>query len=90
MDLTYALLKKTTIGIMGSTLLIAGITMIILPGPGILAIIAALSLLATEFLWAHKLMVKYKLKKPEQYIRQEEKVLQKEEKKLVKKMQKTL
>jgi hypothetical protein len=73
---------------MGSTLLIAGITMIILPGPGILAIIAALSLLATEFLWAKKLMKKYHLKKPEQYIQEEERVLQKEEQKVEKEIQK--
>ena len=36
----------------GFTLLLAGIVMLALPGPGLLAIAAGLSVLATEYTWA--------------------------------------
>jgi len=39
----------------GSTLLVAGTAMLVLPGPGILTIAAGLSLLAKEVLWAQRL-----------------------------------
>jgi uncharacterized protein (TIGR02611 family) len=40
----------------GFTLLIAGVLMLVLPGPGILVILLALALLATEFAWAETLL----------------------------------
>jgi uncharacterized protein (TIGR02611 family) len=40
----------------GGTLLVAGVVMLVLPGPGWLTIAAGLALLAGEFLWAHKLL----------------------------------
>ncbi len=36
----------------GISLVIAGIAMLVLPGPGIATIIAGLAILATEFAWA--------------------------------------
>ena len=39
----------------GSTLLVAGTAMLVLPGPGILTIAAGLSLLAKEVPWAQRL-----------------------------------
>ena len=36
----------------GSTLLLAGALMVILPGPGMLTMLGGLALLATEFAWA--------------------------------------
>lgn len=38
----------------GFGLLIAGVFMLVLPGPGWLAIAAGLALLATEFAWARR------------------------------------
>ena len=38
----------------GSTVLIAGIAMLVLPGPGLVVIIAGLAILATEFAWAER------------------------------------
>jgi uncharacterized protein (TIGR02611 family) len=44
----------------GGLLLIAGIAMLALPGPGWLTIAAGLALLATEFAWARRLLDRLK------------------------------
>lgn len=44
----------------GFLLLLAGIAMLALPGPGWLAIFAGLGLLADEFPWARRLLTKLK------------------------------
>jgi len=40
----------------GTAIVIAGVALLVLPGPGILIIVAGLSLLATEFTWARRLL----------------------------------
>ncbi|NLA75560.1 MAG: hypothetical protein GX846_08860 [Deltaproteobacteria bacterium] len=47
--------KRLIVIITGFTILIAGIAMIVLPGPAILVIPIGLALLATEFIWAKRL-----------------------------------
>jgi uncharacterized protein (TIGR02611 family) len=44
----------------GFVLLIAGIAMLVLPGPGWLAIVGGLALLAAEFEWARRLLDRLK------------------------------
>jgi uncharacterized protein (TIGR02611 family) len=44
----------------GGVLLIAGIAMLALPGPGWLTIAAGLAILATEFAWARRLLDRLK------------------------------
>lgn len=44
----------------GGALLIAGIVMLVLPGPGWLTIAGGLAILAGEFLWARKLLDRLK------------------------------
>ncbi|HSC45700.1 MAG TPA: PGPGW domain-containing protein [Candidatus Acidoferrum sp.] len=44
----------------GFTLLLAGIVMIVTPGPGWLTILFGLGLLAAEFVWARRLMERIK------------------------------
>jgi len=46
--------------VIGFTVLIAGTAMIILPGPAIIVIPVGLTILATEFIWARKLLDKVK------------------------------
>jgi tellurite resistance protein TerC len=46
--------------ISGFTLLLAGIIMIVTPGPGWLVILLGLGLLAAEFVWARRLMDRIK------------------------------
>lgn len=52
--------KRVIVAIVGLTLLAAGIAMTILPGPAIVVIPAGLALLATEFVWARRLLAAVK------------------------------
>ena len=46
--------RRIAVTIVGLALLLAGLAMMILPGPGILVIIAGLAVLATEYVWAQR------------------------------------
>jgi tellurite resistance protein TerC len=48
----------------GGLLLIAGAAMLVLPGPGLLVIAAGLALLATEFVWARRLLDRVRARLP--------------------------
>ncbi|MFD0535747.1 PGPGW domain-containing protein [Actinomadura luteofluorescens] len=43
------LLRKVGVAVAGTALIVAGVAMLVLPGPGIVAILAGLGLLGTEF-----------------------------------------
>ncbi len=49
-------MKKFFIALMGGTVVLIGVAMIILPGPGLLVIAGGLAILATEFIWAKRAM----------------------------------
>jgi uncharacterized protein (TIGR02611 family) len=49
--------RRILVLLIGSTVLLAGVLMLVLPGPGILVIIAGLAILAIEFAWAEALLV---------------------------------
>lgn len=44
--------KAVGVTIVGLVLLLAGVAMLVLPGPGVLVIIAGLAVLATQYTWA--------------------------------------
>lgn len=46
--------RLVAVAVVGGTVLLTGVAMLVLPGPGILAILAGLALLATEFAWARR------------------------------------
>lgn len=46
--------RKGLVILAGSALLLGGVAMLVLPGPGLLVIIAGLSVLAREFVWAER------------------------------------
>ncbi len=50
--LTVRTVRRAFILVVGSTLLLLGAALLVLPGPGLLTIIAGLGVLATEYLWA--------------------------------------
>ena len=52
--------KRLVIAVAGFTVLVAGIAMIVLPGPALLVMPAGFGILATEFIWARRLLVKSK------------------------------
>jgi len=43
-------------GIIGTALVLLGMLLLVLPGPGIVTIAAGLAVLATEFAWARRLL----------------------------------
>lgn len=45
--------------VLGMTVLVIGILMIVLPGPAVVVIPIGLMILATEFVWARKLMQRF-------------------------------
>ena len=45
-------MKRAVVAVLGIALLLIGIALLVLPGPGFLLIAAALALLATQFDWA--------------------------------------
>jgi uncharacterized protein (TIGR02611 family) len=48
--------KRFAVTIAGVALLAVGAAMMVLPGPGILLIVAGLAVLATEYVWARRLL----------------------------------
>lgn len=53
---TSTLVRKVLVGVAGSAVLLAGLALIILPGPAILVIPVGLAILAREFPWAQTLL----------------------------------
>lgn len=56
-DPRLQVVKRWALTVLGVVLLIAGGAMVVLPGPGILVVAAGLTVLATEFVWARRLLV---------------------------------
>ena len=57
---TVEQVRRVFLIIAGFTLLLAGVVMLVTPGPGIAAILLGLGLLAAEFVWARRLMDRIK------------------------------
>ena len=55
MDL-YKKVRRLVIAVLGFTVLLIGVVMIVTPGPSLLVIILGLAILATEFIWARRLL----------------------------------
>lgn len=53
---TLAQAKRVVVIVIGFTILTAGVAMIVLPGPAVVVIPVGLAILATEFIWARKLL----------------------------------
>lgn len=50
--------KRLAVLVVGLVLLVAGILLLVLPGPGLLVTMAGLAVLATEFEWARRLLAR--------------------------------
>lgn len=48
--------RRVIVATVGTIVLLAGIAMLALPGPGIAGVFAGLAILATEFPWARRLL----------------------------------
>lgn len=54
--------RRAAISVVGAALVLVGLALLVLPGPGLLVIIAGLAVLATEYAWAQKTLEKTKEK----------------------------
>jgi uncharacterized protein (TIGR02611 family) len=57
---TVEQVRRIFLVIAGFTLLLAGVVMLVTPGPGLVVILLGLGLLAAEFVWARRLMDRIK------------------------------
>jgi len=57
---SYQQAKRFAVIVIGFTVLFIGIILIALPGPAILVIPLGLAILATEFIWAKRLLFRFK------------------------------
>jgi len=57
---TPAIARKVIVAVIGSTVVVVGIALIVLPGPAVIVIPLGLTILATEFLWARRLLRRIK------------------------------
>lgn len=48
--------KRAAVFVVGVVLVAAGLAMFVLPGPGIVVVVIGLAVLATEFVWAERLL----------------------------------
>jgi len=48
--------RRLVVTVIGFTILAAGVAMIVLPGPAVVVIPIGLALLATEYVWARRLL----------------------------------
>jgi uncharacterized protein (TIGR02611 family) len=56
-DLTRGV-RRIGVLIVGLVLLVAGVLLLVLPGPGLLVTMAGLAVLATEYEWARRLLAR--------------------------------
>jgi len=52
--------RRALVTLLGLVIILAGTIMLVTPGPGLLTIIIGLTVLATEYVWAHHLLQKAK------------------------------
>lgn len=55
-------IRRIVIAIVGTTVVLIGIALLVLPGPAFLVIPLGLGILATEFVWARRLLQKVREK----------------------------
>lgn len=52
--------RRLVVAVVGFTLVLAGVVMVVTPGPGWITILLGLSVLAAEFIWARRLLERIK------------------------------
>jgi len=51
---TYKVARRIAVGVVGTTVVLLGVALLILPGPALIVIPAGLAILALEFAWARR------------------------------------
>jgi tellurite resistance protein TerC len=52
MKLALPFVKRIAVAVIGFTVILVGVALLMLPGPGLVTIALGLAILATEFVWA--------------------------------------
>lgn len=50
------MIRRTLVAVIGGTIVIVGLLLVFLPGPGALVILLGLAVLGSEFVWARRLI----------------------------------
>ena len=61
--------RKLAIAVVGVVVVLAGVVMLFVPGQGVLTILLGLGILATEFVWAHRLLRRLRIRLKKDYHR---------------------
>jgi len=59
-EYTLKQLRTLVVAVVGTTVLVAGLIMILTPGPAMIVIPIGIAILSTEFVWARRLLKKAK------------------------------
>lgn len=62
MRLTLRQARKLVVAVIGTTVVLVGVVMLVTPGPAFVVIPIGLGILATEFVWARRLLIRVKEK----------------------------
>ena len=49
-------IRRTMVAVIGGTILLIGVLLMVLPGPGLLVILIGLAVLGSEFVWARRMI----------------------------------
>ena len=49
-------IRRAIVGLVGTTIVLVGLLLIFLPGPGALVVLLGLAVLGTEFVWARRII----------------------------------
>ena len=60
LDVAYRHARRIAIAVIGSTVVLIGVCMIVLPGPAFVVIPAGLGILGLEFAWARRMLKRVK------------------------------
>ncbi len=52
--MTYKVARRIAVGVVGTTVVLLGVALLVLPGPALIVIPAGLAILALEFAWARR------------------------------------
>ncbi|MFL6515507.1 MAG: PGPGW domain-containing protein [Chthoniobacterales bacterium] len=56
LDQLHPVIRRSLVALVGTTIVLIGLLLVFLPGPGALVILLGLAVLGTEFVWAQRLI----------------------------------
>lgn len=60
--------RRVVVSVVGGVVVLAGMVMIVTPGPGLVVIAAGLAILATEYLWARRALLQVRQRSRAAYV----------------------